>query len=98
MWKRSGTVLFAAIIAATLGLSISASATTATTWTFKPGGKITGTSGTVTLTDTTTHSVLSCASSTTAATAKSGSGLAGAGIANITANVFKTCTGGGFAI
>jgi hypothetical protein len=80
--------------ALTVGLSVAPSgATTATTWTVKPGGTVTGTASHVTITDTTTGSVLTCTTMTSTGTAKSGSGLSGAGIAKITAVKFTGCVG-----
>ena len=66
-----------------------AGATTATTWTVKPGGAVTGTAGTTTLKDTKTGTVLKCTSSATKATLKKGSGLSGTGIGKITSVTFK---------
>jgi len=92
MWKRSGSVLLAtAAAAATIGLG--ASQALAATWTVKPGGAITGTSGTTTLKDTSTGSVLTCKSSKATGTVKSGSGLSGTGIGSIKTATFSTCTG-----
>jgi len=91
--KRTYGILFAgAATAAVIGLS-AAPAFAATTWTVSPGGAITAKSGKTTLTDTTTDTVLTCKSSSTSATLKSGSGLKGAGLGSITAVTFKTCTG-----
>jgi hypothetical protein len=91
--KRTYGILFAgAATAAVIGLS-AAPAFAATTWTVSPGGAITAKSGKTVLTDTTTGNALTCKSSSTSATLKSGSGLAGAGLGSITAVTFKTCTG-----
>jgi hypothetical protein len=92
MWKRSHSVLLATAAAAiTIGLG--AAQATAATWTAKPGGNITGTSGTTTLKDTSTGSVLTCTSSKATGTVKSGTGLAGAGLASIKTATFTNCTG-----
>jgi hypothetical protein len=91
--KRTYGILFAgAATAAVIGLS-AAPAFAATTWTVSPGGAITGKSGTTTLKDTTTGNSLSCKSSATSATLKSGSGLSGTGLGSITKVTFATCTG-----
>src|ERR1700690_3620989 len=94
MLKRISAIAVAGgAIALTMGLASPSFATTAKTWTVHPGGAITGKAGKTTLTDTTTGTVLTCKSSTTAATLKSGSGLAGAAIASVTSVKFATCTG-----
>ncbi len=80
----------AAALAAALGVT---AALAATTWTVKPGGKITAKSGKVLLRDTKTGTQVSCASSTVKITLKSGSGLPGVGIGSITSFTFGTCTG-----
>jgi hypothetical protein len=91
--KRTYGILFAgAATAAVIGLS-AAPAFAATTWTVTPGGAITAKSGVTTLKDTKTGNSLSCASSSTSATLKKGSGLAGAGLGSITKLSFSTCTG-----
>jgi hypothetical protein len=91
--KRTYGILFAgAATAAVIGLS-AAPAFAATTWSVSPGGAITAKSGTTTLTDTTTGNSLTCTSSKTAATLKSGTGLAGAGLGSITSVTFTSCTG-----
>src|SRR5215472_2504969 len=92
--KRTGSVLFlGAAIAGVIGLS--AAPAVAATWTVKPGGPTTATSGKATLTDTRSGVSLSCASSKGAATLKSGSGLSGTGIGSITSLAFTSCTGPG---
>jgi hypothetical protein len=94
MRKRIGTILLAGGAAAlAIGLGTTSSfATTATTWTVKPGGSFTGKSGTTTLTDTKTGAVLTCTSSSTAGTLKKGSGLANP-IGHVTKVAFTGCTG-----
>ena len=94
MRKRIGTILIAGGAAAlALGLGTTSSfATTATSWTVKPGGSFTGKSGTTTLTDTKTGAVLTCTSSATAGTLKKGSGLANP-IGHATKVTFTGCTG-----
>ena len=89
----TAVLLGSAAAALALGISTTAMATTATTWTVKPGGTITATGGKTVLTDTTTKSTVTCTSSKSSATLKKGSGLSGAGIGSITKLSFNTCTG-----
>jgi hypothetical protein len=97
--RRAGGVLvtsaaLAGLLSLSAGSAIAASHTgVASTWTAKPGGKITAKAGTTTLKDTKTGSVLTCKTSSGAGTLKSGSGLSGSGIGSITALSFSTCTG-----
>jgi len=91
--KRTYGILFAgAATAAVIGMS-AAPAFAATTWSVSPGGAITGKSGKTTLKDTSTGNALSCTSSSTSATLKKGSGLAGRGLGSITKVSFSNCTG-----
>ena len=82
----------AAVLAATLGVT---PALAAATWTIKPGGAITATSGKVTVKDTTTKQTFSCSSSTASGTLKSGSGLPGSRAGSLSAVDFTNCTGPG---
>jgi hypothetical protein len=82
----------AAILAATL---TAAPALAATTWTIKPGGTITATSGALIFTDTKTGVVSHCISSTASGTLKHGSGLPGSRAGSLSAVGFSTCTGPG---
>ena len=92
MWKRSGSVLLA-IAAAARTIGLGAAQAVAATWTVKPGGAISGTSGTTTLKDT-SPAISSRASPRSATgTVKSGSGLSGTGIGSIKTSTFNTCTG-----
>jgi len=92
MRKRIASVLATGgAIALTLGLT--AAPAFAATWSVSPGGSITGAAGTTTLKDTTTGNTLSCTSSSTTATLKSGHGLAGASIGSVTGISFTGCTG-----
>jgi hypothetical protein len=72
-----------------------AMAVTATTFTVTPGGAVTGSAGKTTLKDTKTGTVLTCASSATAATLNKGSGQSGSGLGKITSVTFTKCTGPG---
>jgi hypothetical protein len=80
----------AAVLASSTGAAPPAAATAAT-WTVRPGGAITATAGTTTLTDTTTGSTFACASASMTGTLKSGSGLPGTGIGSITAAAYRSC-------
>jgi hypothetical protein len=83
----------AAAVALGIGAT-TAMAVTATTWTITPGGAVTGTAGKTTLKDKATLSVLTCASSATAATLKSGSGQKNP-IGTISSATFTNCRGPG---
>jgi len=92
MHKRIASILATGgAVALTLGLT--AAPAFAATWTVTPGGAITAASGTTTLKDTNTGSVLTCTSSNTSATLKKGSGLSGTGIGSVTAISFTNCSG-----
>jgi hypothetical protein len=92
----TAVILGSGVAALAIGLgAATAGATTATTFTVKPGGAVAGKAGKTTLKDTKTGTVLTCASSATKATLKKGSGLSGAGLGNITSVTFTTCTGPG---
>jgi hypothetical protein len=71
-----------------------AGATTAKTWTVKPGGAVAGKAGKTTLKDTKTGTVLTCASSATKATLKKGKGQTSP-LGKITSVTFTSCTGPG---
>ena len=79
----------AAALAATLGVT---PALAAATWTIKPGGAITATSGKTAFRDTTTHTVVTCLSATASGTLKSGSGLPGSHAGSLSTVGFTTCT------
>ena len=78
----------AAVLAATVG---GTSALAAVTWTARPGGPISAKSGNLTVTDTRTGLMFTCASSMLTGTLKAGSGLPGAGIGSITAASITEC-------
>lgn len=94
---RAQLVVGATAAALTLTLSASPSiASTASTWTVKPGGKFTATNtGKITFRDATSGVVIHCTSSSLVAKLKSGSGLPGAKIASITKFSFGSCVGPG---
>jgi len=79
-----------ATAASVIGLA-AAPAFAATTWTVKPGGAMTGTAGTTTVTDTTAKASVTCTSSIATGKLKTGSHLAGAGIGTVTSLAFKDC-------
>lgn len=91
---RAGLLtLFAAAFVGVLGTTSSFAATpTATTFTVKPGGAITGKAGTTTLTDATSGLSISCKTSTLTGSLKKGSKLAGAGIGKVTKVAFNNCS------
>jgi hypothetical protein len=87
-------VLFTgAATAAAIGASAGVALAVAITFTISPGGAITATAGTTTLKDTNTGSVLTCTSSTSSGTLKSGSGVSGTSLGTITKLSFSNCTG-----
>jgi len=96
MLKRIGAVITAGGVAAALtvalGTAPSFATTTKETWTITPGGQVTGKATNPTLKDTKTGTVLTCKTSTTAATLKKGSGQTNP-IGSITNIAFQTCTG-----
>jgi hypothetical protein len=86
---RSLVAVPAAVLAATLGVT---AALAATTWTVRPGGPLSLTSGTLTFRDTKTGSDFTCTSSRFSGTLKSGSALSGTRIGSLTAVSFTSCT------
>jgi len=94
MKRLSRRILFtggatALAVGATAGVALAV----AITFSISPGGNITASAGTTTLTDTTSHSVLTCATSSSSGTLKSGHGISGTGFGSITALGFNNCTG-----
>jgi hypothetical protein len=87
-------VLFTgAATAVAIGASAGVALAVAITFSIHPGGAITASAGTTKLTDTNTGSVLSCTSSKSAGTLKSGSGIGGANLGTIKTLTFSNCTG-----
>jgi hypothetical protein len=82
-----------AATAATIGATAGVALAVAITFTITPGGAITAKAGTTTLTDTSTGSVLTCTSSNSSGTLKSGSGISGSNLGSITKLTFSNCTG-----
>ena len=81
----------AAVLVAALEGPAALAAATAMTWTVRPGGAITATTGTLTLTDTRSGVSDTCASSTMSVTLKAGSGLPGSGIGSISKAGYRCC-------
>ncbi len=89
----SAALLTLASAALALGMSAtSAFATTAGSWAVSPGGSISGSAGTTTVSDTTSGLTVTCTSSTLTGSLKSGSGLSGTKIGTVTALNFNNCT------
>lgn len=87
-------VLFTGVASAVaIGASAGVALAVAITFTITPGGAITAKAGTTTLKDTNTGSVLTCTSSSSSGTLKSGKGIAGTNIGSITKLSFTNCTG-----
>jgi hypothetical protein len=80
-----------------VGASAGVALAVAITFSISPGGAITAKAGTTTLKDVATGSVLSCPSSSSKGTLKSGHGISGTNLGSITALSFgtstKKCTG-----
>jgi hypothetical protein len=88
----AGLLAGTAVLAAGPG-GAPAQAGAAATWTVSPGGAATATAtaGTVSLTDTSTGAVGTCASATASGRVKGGSGLPGRDIGTVTAAAFGSC-------
>lgn len=80
--------VLAAVLVAITGVT---SAFAATTWTVRPGGTISLTSGLFTVTDVPTGAMIVCASSSLSGTLPSGSGHPGTGIGSLTAGRIRYC-------
>jgi hypothetical protein len=76
-----------------VGASAGIALAVAITFSISPGGAFTAKAGTTTLKDTGTGSVLSCKSSSSSGTLKSGHGISGTNLGSITKLSFSTCTG-----
>lgn len=93
MRKPAGALLTVMSAALVIGMSATASsAVTAKDWSVSPGGSISGKAGVTTFKDTTTGLTVSCKTSTSTGSLKSGSGLSGTGIGTVTALNFKNCS------
>ena len=92
MRKGLFSVLGSGVVVLALGIGTSAAtATTAATCTIKPGGTVTGTAGTIKVTDTTTGVPMTCTSSSSTTTLKSGTGRTNP-LGKITAMAYNSCT------
>jgi hypothetical protein len=76
-----------------VGASAGVALALAVTFSISPGGAITAKAGKTTLTDTKTHTVLTCASSSSSGTLKKGHGISGTNLGSISKLSFSTCTG-----
>jgi hypothetical protein len=90
--KSLGRALVLGAATASVVSLAAAPALAATTWTVKPGGKVTATAGTTTLTDSTAGQSITCTSSVAKGTLKTGSGLSGKGLGTVSSLAFKGCT------
>jgi hypothetical protein len=86
-------LLTGAATAVTIGASAGVALAVAITFTITPGGSITASAGKTTLTDKATGSVLTCTSSSSTGTLKSGRGISGSNLGSITKLTFSNCTG-----
>jgi hypothetical protein len=82
----------AAVLTAVFGVT---TALAATTWTVRPGGPVSMTSGTFSPRDTRTGLVITYSSARQTGTLKHGSGLPGAGVGSIKTAVVNACDPGG---
>jgi hypothetical protein len=89
--NQAALLAAAAVAALAIVPGTAAQASTATTWTVRPGGSLTATSSEEVLTDTTTGVRFPCEPSNAAGTLKSGSGLSGTGIGMITSIKINAC-------
>jgi hypothetical protein len=94
-YARSLSAVATAVVAAMLGVT---AAVAATTWTVRPGGSISLKSGKLTVTDTKTGAMFTCASAGMSGTLNSGSRLPGTDIGSVTAAGITGCTPAGFAV
>lgn len=91
--NRFGKALITgAATAAIIGMAAAPAFATAATWTVKPGGTTSGKAGTTVVTDTTAGQSVTCSSSTTKGSFKTGSGLSGTGIGTVTSITLSGCS------
>jgi hypothetical protein len=76
-----------------VGVSAGVALAVAITFSITPGGNISAAAGKTTLKDVNTGSVLTCATSKSTGTLKSGHGISGANIGTIKTLTFNNCTG-----
>jgi hypothetical protein len=89
-YARPLAVAPAAVLAAVLGVT---TALAVATWTVRPGGPVSLTSGKLVVRDTTTASQLSCAPARFSGTLRGGGGLSGTGIGAVTSGGSTQCNG-----
>lgn len=94
----SAALLTLSAAAVALGLSTTSAFAATTTWSVSPGGSISGSAGTTTLTDTTSGLAITCKTSTLTGSLKSGTGLKGAGLGTVTNVAFNNCSVDGFTL
>lgn len=82
-----------AATAVAIGASAGVALAVAITFSITPGGNISASAGVTSLKDTATGSVLTCKTSKSTGTLKSGHGIAGTNIGSIKTLTFTTCTG-----
>lgn len=97
--NRFGKALItSAATVAVIGMAAAPAFATAATWTVKPGGATTGKAGTTIVTDSTAGHSVTCTSSSTKGSFKTGKGLAGAGIGAVTSLTLSGCSAQGLTI
>ena len=79
--------------ALTIGATAGAALALAITFSITPGGNISASAGTTTLTDTNGGSKVTCTSSKSTGTLKTGHGISGANLGSIKTLTFNNCTG-----
>jgi hypothetical protein len=89
--RRHARTLAAVLAAALAAITGVTSAFAASTWTVRPGGTISLTSGGFTVTDTPTGTMILCSSTSLSGTLPGGSGHPGTGIGSITAGRIRYC-------
>ena len=85
-------MIVSAAAAAVIGMAAAPAFATAATWTVKPGGGTTGKAGTTTVADVTAGQSVTCTSSATKGTFKTGSGLSGTVIGTVTSLTVSGCS------
>jgi hypothetical protein len=91
--NRFGKALItSAATAAVIGMAAAPAFATTATWTVKPGGATTGKAGTTTVTDVTANQSVTCTSSSTKGSFKTGKGLPGAGVGTVTSLTLSGCS------
>jgi hypothetical protein len=89
-YTRPLVAALAAVLVAVWGVT---TVLAAVTWTVRPGGSVSLTSGRLAVRDTITGTALSCTSSHVSGTLKHGGGLSGTGIGSVTSGSLTQCNG-----